>query len=124
MEFPCIFTLFRTTQTHRIIQINWKSVKSELLSITTFKESNNHSLHPQHKQREMAESYGFQGVPSKPDSGEMAPSELGLNDVPTVLEGVTDSNCVVASTPVVLGPFVFGRVVTAIARILLQFILH
>jgi len=53
-------------------------------------------------------------VPSEPDSGEMAPTELRLNDVATGVEGVADSNSVVATAAVILGAFVLGGEIAAV----------
>lgn len=58
------------------------------------------------------------GIPGEPDGGEVAPTELGLNDIPSELEGVADSNSVVAAAAVVLGAFVLRREVAALAPII------
>lgn len=67
--------------------------------------------------------YRVVGVPGEPDGGEMAPTELGLNDIATELESVADSNSVVASSPVVLGAFVLRREVTALTPIIVLLLL-
>lgn len=63
-------------------------------------------------------------VPGEPDGGEMAPTELALHDVGAALEGISDSNRVVASPPVILRPFVFRCVIAALGSILLLGAVH
>jgi len=53
-------------------------------------------------------------VPSEPDSGEMAPTELRLNDVATGVKGVADSDSVVATAAVILGALVLGGEIAAV----------
>ena len=69
-------------------------------------------------------TYGVLGVPSEPDSGEMSPSELALNDVATILEGVADSDGVVAAAAVILGSFVLGREIAAVGPLLFRLVPH
>lgn len=57
------------------------------------------------------------GVPSEPDSGEMAPTEFGLNDIATGVKGVADSNSVVAAAAVILGALVLGSEIAAIVLV-------
>ena len=63
------------------------------------------------------------GVPGEPDGGEVAPSELGLHDVGSLLEGVAYADGVVPAAPVVLGALVLRRVVAALALLVLSFLL-
>lgn len=65
--------------------------------------------------------YRFLRVPSEPDCGEMAPTKLALDNVTTVLEGITYSHSVVATAPVILCTFVLRRVVSALAAQILLF---
>ena len=59
------------------------------------------------------------GVPSEPDSGEMAPAEFTLNDVATGAEGVADSDGVVAAAAVIFGAFVLGGEIAAVFLVVL-----
>lgn len=53
------------------------------------------------------------GIPSEPNSGEMAPTKLALNDITTGAESVADSNGVVATASVIFCAFVFGGEIAA-----------
>lgn len=64
------------------------------------------------------------GVPSEPDSGEMAPTEFTLNDVATGAEGVADSDGVVAAAAVIFGAFVLGGEIAAVFLVLLVLVPH
>lgn len=64
------------------------------------------------------------GVPSEPNSGEMAPTELALNDVTTGVEGVADSDGVVTAASVILGAFVLGGEIAAIVPLVFPFVPH
>lgn len=52
-------------------------------------------------------------IPSEPDSREMAPAKLALNDISTGVERVADSDGVVAAASVIFGAFVFGGEIAA-----------
>lgn len=54
------------------------------------------------------------GVPSEPDGGEMAPTELALNNIAASFEGVADEDRVVAAASVILGSFVLGGEIAAV----------
>ena len=56
-------------------------------------------------------------VPGEPDGGEVAPAELGLNNVAPIFEGVTNLDGVVASFPVIVGALVLRRVVADVVAI-------
>lgn len=63
-------------------------------------------------------------VPSEPDSGEMAPTEFGLNDIATCVEGVADSDGVVATASVIFGSFVFGGEIAAFGVVVFAVVTH
>lgn len=62
-------------------------------------------------------------VPGEPDSREVAPTELALDNVAAILEGIPDPHGVVAPPAVVLDSLVLGRVIAALAAqvLLLRF---
>lgn len=70
------------------------------------------------------EMYRVLGIPSEPNSGEVAPTELALNNIATILEGVADSNSVVTSASIILGAFVLGREIAALAPLLFVLVPH
>jgi hypothetical protein len=55
------------------------------------------------RNKEYLEGY----VPSKPNSGEVAPPQLSLYNISPGLEAVSDSNSMVSTTLVIFCPFVF-----------------
>lgn len=59
-------------------------------------------------------NYGGLGVPGEPDGGEMAPTELALHHISTILESVANSNSVVASTAVIFTSLVLRRVIAGV----------
>lgn len=70
------------------------------------------------------ETYGFLSIPSEPDGREMPPTELSLHNVAPILEGISDPNRMVPSSPVILGAFVFRRVISAVAPITVTILRH
>ena len=54
----------------------------------------------------------------------MTPTELTLNHIATIFESVADSDGVVASSSVILGTFVLGRIITALGVILFVLVCH
>lgn len=67
-------------------------------------------------------SYAVDRVPSEPNSREMTPAELRLDDISSLLEGIAHSNRMIPASPVVLGPLVLRSAVTALASGI--FLLH
>ena len=86
------------------ISITFPHILKRLISTTSDQKAIKRSVVKREKRGR--EEYGVLGVPGEPDGGEMAPAELGLNDIPSALESVTDSDGVVAAAPVVLRAFV------------------
>lgn len=64
------------------------------------------------------------GVPSEPNSGEMAPTELALNDVATRVESIADSDGVVATASVILGSFILGGEIAALGSVVYAVVTH
>ncbi|KAM1272149.1 hypothetical protein ACFX2J_032879 [Malus domestica] len=97
------------------ISITFPYILKRLISTTSDQKAIKRSVVKREERRR--EEYGVLGVLGEPDGGEMAPTELGLNDIPSALESVTDSNGVVAVASVVLCAFVLRRVVVALTPI-------
>ena len=55
------------------------------------------------------------GVPSEPNSGKMAPTKLALNNVSSILESITDSDGMIASSPVIVDALILRCVVAPAA---------
>jgi hypothetical protein len=63
-------------------------------------------------------------IPSEPDSGEMTPTELALNDITTGVKSVADSDGVVTTASVIFGSFIFGGEIAAFGVVVFAVITH
>ena len=86
-------------------------------SHSTFNKKKRKTQKTKTRERER-ERYRELGVPGEPDGGEVAPTELRLNNVAAILKSIADSNSVVATSSVILRSFVLRRVLAAVAPIL------
>ncbi|TKY48952.1 hypothetical protein E2542_SST26376 [Spatholobus suberectus] len=59
------------------------------------------------------------GVPSEPDSGEIAPTELTLNYIAAGIEGVTNSDSMIVAAVVILGAFALPGETTAVVLVVI-----